>query len=138
MAQKAKWDLAGDIATCILPSGVTMTFDMSKLYGLWDKFDHVEKVNSYYGMKQVVMDRGARPADAKLTDEERKEVAEKQWNLMTVERKFTSGTKAAGVRTIKQDRIEEAWEKAKSSGTLPKGMTKASFIEAAKAMGLTK
>ncbi len=99
-AKKSKWTKCGDLATIEMPSGLSWTFDFSKL---------PNEPYQYYGKKQWVSDKGA--SEKGTTDEERlelmkdafREACEKGVEVSEDGRVFIVGKERANAAPVKQE-----------------------------------
>ena len=100
---QSKWDCTEKgILTNTLPSGLTVSFDLTLIYPMWDQFDEAQKFYAAYGVKQKLSDKCAATKDASYTDEEKIERMTELYDFTCAERKLPEVKKAGGFGVSKK------------------------------------
>ena len=128
--KQIRWTLMDHIATAVFPNGKTAKFDLSLIDG------NNETLMKFYGVKQWLTDKTARPKEEKLSDDEKIEVMDDHFDGMVSDGIEISEngvitiigrtkSKAAGVETVINgeefsDEERELWAKIKAKAKAAK------------------
>ena len=136
--KKAKWNLIDNVLSVELPTGEKASYELVTLFPDFAAYDSVQQNAIAYGVKQGLSDTTARNTDEKLNPAERVAAMNDRWKMISVDRKWTSGKKAGGIKRPTEDSVTTAFEAAQKVGAVPKGMKLEDFLAVSKQLNMIK
>jgi len=90
---RMSWELKDANLVCSIGSVVVGSFDLLVVWPRFLDFEEVARELAAYGTKQKLADSTARSKEAKLTLTELKDQLASMWKQLSVDKKFTTGTR---------------------------------------------
>lgn len=125
---RMSWELKASVLTCSIGTIDVGSFDLSKIWNNFAEFDEVGRETAAYGCKQKLADSCARSKDAKLTLPEVKEQLANMWKQLSVDRKFTTGTRT-GDGLLKHNQALKIFEELESGGLSKASLATVTVLE---------
>jgi hypothetical protein len=90
---RMSWELKNADLICSIGTVIVGTFNLLLIWPTFLDFEEVARELGAYGVKQKLADSTARSKEAKLTLTELKDQLASMWKQLSVDKKFTTGTR---------------------------------------------